>query len=119
VANPANLRHIYHPLPLPFPSVCRPLSLPPVFKRACRESRRQHNNKRESMQTRPSSSSLFLPCVRALVLRSRKPRVAAACRTCGLGLHSRKTASRSSLPPTAPRPTGRLVLLLAVSEGPM
>jgi hypothetical protein len=45
--------------------------------------------------------------------------VVAAYRICGLGLHSRKTASRSSLPPTAPRPTGRLLLLLAVSEGAM
>ncbi len=80
------------------------------------------NNKRESTQTRPSSSpssSLFLPCVCASVLRSRKPRVVAAYRICRLGLHSRKTASRSSLPPTAPRPTGRLLLLLAVSEGAM
>lgn len=77
------------------------------------------NNKRESTQTRPSSSSLFLPCVRPLVLRSHKPRVVAAYRISGLGLHSRKTASHSSLPPTAPRPTGRLLLLLAVSEAAM
>ncbi len=62
------------------------------------------NNKGESTQTRPSSSSsLFLPCVPASVLRSLKPRVVAAYRICGLGLQSRKTASRSSLRPTAPR----------------